>query len=25
LSAEGGCGKGRPLKQKTCDIREKVA
>ncbi|MGE6480291.1 RNA-guided endonuclease InsQ/TnpB family protein [Psychrobacter namhaensis] len=25
LSAEGGCGKGRPLKQKTSDIREKVA
>ncbi|MGP5417175.1 RNA-guided endonuclease InsQ/TnpB family protein, partial [Psychrobacter faecalis] len=25
LSAEGGCGKGRPLKQKTCDLREKVA
>ena len=25
LSAEGGCSKGRPLKQKTCDIREKVA
>ena len=25
LSAEGGCGKGRPMKQKTCDIREKVA
>lgn len=25
LSAEGGCGKGRPLNQKTCDIREKVA
>ena len=25
LSAEGGCGKGRPLKQKACDIREKVA
>ena len=25
LSAEGGCSKGRPLKQKTCDLREKVA
>ena len=25
LSVEGGCGKGRPMKQKTCDIREKVA
>ncbi|WP_296243911.1 MULTISPECIES: RNA-guided endonuclease InsQ/TnpB family protein [unclassified Psychrobacter] len=25
LSAEGGRGKGRPLKQKTCDGREKVA
>ena len=25
LSAEGGCSKGRPLKQKTCDGREKVA
>ena len=25
LSAEGGRGKGRPLKQKTCDLREKVA
>jgi len=25
LSVEGGCGKGRPVKQKTCDIREKVA
>ncbi|HCN16723.1 MULTISPECIES: RNA-guided endonuclease InsQ/TnpB family protein [Psychrobacter] len=25
LSVEGGCGKGRPLKQKTCDGREKVA
>ena len=25
LSAEGGCGKGRPLKQKTSDPREKVA
>ena len=25
LSAEGGCGKGRPLNQKTCDIHEKVA
>ena len=25
LSAEGGCGKGRPMKQKTCDIRENVA
>ncbi|MGE6481874.1 RNA-guided endonuclease InsQ/TnpB family protein [Psychrobacter namhaensis] len=25
LSAEGGCSKGRPLKQKTSDIREKVA
>ena len=25
LSVEGGCGKGRPLKQKTCDLREKVA
>ncbi|MEJ6552485.1 zinc ribbon domain-containing protein [Psychrobacter pacificensis] len=24
LSAEGGCVKGRPLKQKTCDLREKV-
>ena len=24
LSAEGGRGKGRPLKQKTCDLREKV-
>ena len=25
LSAEGGCSKGRPMKQKTCDLREKVA
>jgi putative transposase len=25
LSVEGGCGKGRPMNQKTCDIREKVA
>ena len=25
LSAEGGCSKGRPLKQKTSDLREKVA
>ena len=25
LSVEGGCSKGRPLKQKTCDGREKVA
>ena len=25
LSVEGGCGKGRPMKQKTCDGREKVA
>jgi putative transposase len=25
LSAEGGCGKGRPLKQKTSDNREDVA
>ncbi len=25
LSVEGGCSKGRPMKQKTCDIREKVA
>jgi putative transposase len=25
LSAEGGCSKGRPMKQKTCDGREKVA
>ncbi|MFK4000852.1 RNA-guided endonuclease InsQ/TnpB family protein [Psychrobacter namhaensis] len=25
LSAEGGCSQGRPLKQKTCDGREKVA
>ena len=25
LSVEGGCSKGRPLKQKTCDLREKVA
>ena len=25
LSAEGGCIKGRPMKQKTCDGREKVA
>ena len=25
LSVEGGCGKGRPVKQKTCDGREKVA
>ena len=25
LSVEGGRGKGRPLKQKTCDLREKVA
>ena len=25
LSAEGGCSKGRPLKQKTSDFREKVA
>ncbi|WGV12241.1 transposase [Psychrobacter maritimus] len=25
LSVEGGCGKGRPMKQKTCDIRENVA
>lgn len=25
LSAEGGRSKGRPLKQKTCDLREKVA
>ncbi|MGP5224013.1 RNA-guided endonuclease InsQ/TnpB family protein [Psychrobacter aquimaris] len=25
LSAEGGCGKGRPLKQKTCNPCEKVA
>ncbi|HCN17580.1 MULTISPECIES: RNA-guided endonuclease InsQ/TnpB family protein [Psychrobacter] len=25
LSAEGGCSKGRPLKQKTCNPREKVA
>ena len=25
LSAEGGCVKGRPLKQKTCDLRENVA
>ncbi|MCD1278393.1 transposase [Psychrobacter sp. CCUG 69069] len=25
LSAEGGCNKGRPMKQKTSDIREKVA
>ncbi|WP_198333714.1 RNA-guided endonuclease InsQ/TnpB family protein [Psychrobacter namhaensis] len=25
LSAEGGCSQGRPLKQKTSDIREKVA
>ncbi len=24
LSVEGGCSKGRPLKQKTCDGREKV-
>ncbi len=24
LSAEGRCGKGRPMKQKTCDGREKV-
>ena len=25
LSAEGGRSKGRPMKQKTCDVREKVA
>ena len=25
LSVEGGCSKGRPMKQKTCDGREKVA
>ncbi|HCN16672.1 MAG TPA: transposase, partial [Psychrobacter sp.] len=25
LSVEGGCSQGRPLKQKTCDGREKVA
>ncbi|MBO6224389.1 MAG: transposase [Psychrobacter sp.] len=25
LSAEGGCGKGRPMKQKACNPREKVA
>jgi putative transposase len=25
LSAEGGCGKGRPLKQKTSNLCEKVA
>ena len=25
LSVEGGRSKGRPLKQKTCDLREKVA
>ena len=25
LSAEGGCSKGRPMKQKTCNPREKVA
>ncbi len=25
LSAEGRCGKGRPMKQKTCDLRETVA
>ncbi|HSP85092.1 MAG TPA: transposase, partial [Psychrobacter sp.] len=25
LSVEGGCSKGRPLKQKTCDLREKVS
>ena len=24
LSAEGGCGKGRPMKQKTCGLREKA-
>ena len=24
LSVEGGCSKGRPMKQKTCDTREKV-
>ena len=25
LSAEGGCSKGRPMKQKTCDLRSTVA
>ena len=25
LSVEGGCSKGRSMKQKTCDLREKVA
>jgi hypothetical protein len=25
LSVEGGRSKGRPMKQKTCDIRENVA
>ena len=25
MSVEGGRSKGRPMKQKTCDLREKVA